>query len=500
MYTNPLDTVREYVQNAFDSIRMAERQGAIKPKQGRAEVLLDPSSRSLTISDNGIGVKQSEVLDRLLDVGMSTKEFAQSAGFRGIGRLAGIAYCSRLTFTAHAPGEPEETTVLHDCAALRKSMRPSQQSGDEMQAVLERCTDLDTAPAREKGGYFRARMEDIHSQEAAFLDVGRLTRYLEETAPVAFDLQRFGLASDIYRWLKERGIPIPEITLVIRNGGNNYEVLKPYNNGPHKTARENIPISLNNVRCFPDAAGPESMFWGWYALTDLPGAFADPAVSGLRARKDNIGLGETEVMRQAFREVSISNERFNNYFMGEIHVLNANAIPNARRDGFEETDAWLAIRRKLVDFARERSQEVRKASDSRSVSIEKLTVPTARLVTEVEKKTKLGLASENERNALRKQLEKHRTRLSTAEQPTRNESDQKALRLARENVDRALHSLDAAAGPTGRRLSPSLGRKESKLLNDVLALLYEVLDEASFDKARKAIIDKYGVVAEDRRR
>jgi hypothetical protein len=49
-------------------------------------------------------------------------------------------------------------------------------------------------------------------------------------------------------------------------------------------------------------------------------------------------------------------------------------------------------------------------------------------------------------------------------------------------------------------LSPSLGRKESKLLNDVLALLYEVLDEASFDKARKAIIDKYGVVAEDRRR
>lgn len=500
MYTNPLDAIREYVQNAFDSIRAAERQGIVKPKHGRVEILLDASDRSLNVCDNGMGIGEADVLDRLLDVGMSTKEFAQSAGFRGIGRLAGIAYCSRLTFTAHASEESHETSVSHDCTALRKSMRPGQQSTSEMQAVLERCTDLDTAAARERSGYFRVRMEGIEIDKTPFLNVGKLNQYLAETAPVAFDLQRFGRASTIYRWLEERGLAIPEITLVVREGGFNIDVLKPYGSGPYKTSRESITISVDGIRCFPDSAGRESAYWGWYALTDLPGTFSDPAVSGLRARKDNICLGETEIMKHVFRDVSVSNERFNNYFMGEVHVLDPNAIPNARRDGFEETSAWSAVRGELVDFARERSQEIRKASESRNANVETITVPATRVVAEVENKTKLGLASENERNALRRKLEKFRTKLSTAEHPTRKESDRKALHQAREKVDRALHTLDDTTAHAGGRLSPTLGPKESKLLKDVLALLYEALDDASFNKARKAIIDKYGASAEDRRR
>ncbi|PJA48010.1 MAG: hypothetical protein CO171_08370, partial [Syntrophobacterales bacterium CG_4_9_14_3_um_filter_49_8] len=38
MYTNPLDTLREYVQNSFDAIREAERSGLLSNGAGRIEI------------------------------------------------------------------------------------------------------------------------------------------------------------------------------------------------------------------------------------------------------------------------------------------------------------------------------------------------------------------------------------------------------------------------------------------------------------------------------
>ncbi|VFN04077.1 MAG: molecular chaperone HtpG [Candidatus Kentron sp. G] len=96
MYRNPLDTLREYVQNAFDSIRTAERQCVIKTDAGRIHVTISEKNRTLSIRDNGIGVPAADVAARLVNIGMSAKNLETDAGFRGIGRLAGIAYCDRV--------------------------------------------------------------------------------------------------------------------------------------------------------------------------------------------------------------------------------------------------------------------------------------------------------------------------------------------------------------------------------------------------------------------
>ena len=41
-------------------------------------------------------------------------------------------------------------------------------------------------------------------------------------------------------------------------------------------------------------------------------------------------------------------------------------------------------------------------------------------------------------------------------------------------------------------LSSELNRKERKLINEILALLSETLDDPSFEKAKQAILTKYG--------
>ena len=55
MYVDPLDTVRELVQNAADSIRKAERSRVLARNAGRIQIQIGHNSRSLEVSDNGLG-------------------------------------------------------------------------------------------------------------------------------------------------------------------------------------------------------------------------------------------------------------------------------------------------------------------------------------------------------------------------------------------------------------------------------------------------------------
>jgi len=497
MYTEPLDTVREYVQNAFDSIRAAERAGVLSPNKGRAEITVDSKKRTLTIRDNGLGIPQDEVLDRLLDIGMSSKDYAQNAGFRGIGRLAGIAYCDRLEFTAHAAAEPEETTIFHDCVELRRNMKPDSQVGEEMQVVLAQCTDMKTSSAKEEGGYFEVRMVNITPLDVPFLNYGKLIFYLEESAPVPYDFQRFQYGSTIQSWLRDREIHLPELSVVVRGDGLVHEVLKPYENGPYTTSRNNKNILLDNIRCFPEEADASSPFWGWYAETDLPGALADPKVAGFRIRRDNFGLGGPDIMADVFGEVSTTNRRFNNYFLGEIHILDTAAIPNARRDGFEDTEAWRSVRKRLVEFARERSKDVRSAERVRNTTVERITNSAADAVSGAEKKMQVGLGTNEERHKLKTQLETQRRKLEAANRPSRSETEVQRLRHHEEQIEETLKKLDTAEVLVGQRLVAALDRKQRKLISEILELLYGVLDAASYDKARCAIMEKYGVTTKD---
>ena len=118
MYTNPLDSVREYIQNASDGIFSAENFKVLEPNTGLIEVNLDSEARTLTIRDNGTGVASADAVSKLIDVGMSSKIYGEEAGFRGIGRLAGIAYCKRLQFITSSKYEDEKTVITFDCEGI----------------------------------------------------------------------------------------------------------------------------------------------------------------------------------------------------------------------------------------------------------------------------------------------------------------------------------------------------------------------------------------------
>ena len=121
MYGEPKHTLREYVQNSFDAVRAARQFGYLKAP-GQVTVSLRPDR--IVITDNGLGVRADQAWQTLTSIGASKKERQHEAGFRGIGRLAGMAYCDELVFQTRFPGERVVTTIRFNAREILAAMEP----------------------------------------------------------------------------------------------------------------------------------------------------------------------------------------------------------------------------------------------------------------------------------------------------------------------------------------------------------------------------------------
>ena len=85
---------REYIQNAADAVA-----GIGVPGKARVDIAIDVTERRIRIRDNGSGLSRDEALERLLPIGRSDKTLGIDRGFRGVGRLAGLAFAKTVSFT-----------------------------------------------------------------------------------------------------------------------------------------------------------------------------------------------------------------------------------------------------------------------------------------------------------------------------------------------------------------------------------------------------------------
>jgi len=278
MYTDPFDSIREYIQNAGDSILAAERNKLINSNDGLITISIDPEARSLSIRDNGCGIPADDVFDKLINIGMSKKVYGQEAGFRGIGRLAGMAYCKRLSFITSSPYEDTASLITFDCEGIRESFSPINKSQEEIQHVLSKYTEQEPLSAQKDSHYFEVRMEGIGHEIDAILDIEVLEQYLAQVAPVEYDSQSFIYAPKIIEWSKKNGYALNQVKVLIRTPGIERQVFKPYLN-QYKTRRGNYIIDIADVEFYPKEPTSNTRFWMWYSKTNLLGMFDDNRVA-----------------------------------------------------------------------------------------------------------------------------------------------------------------------------------------------------------------------------
>lgn len=322
MYNEPLAIYREYIQNAVDSIDHTRG----KTGKRKVKIKIDPFDRSITITDNGMGIPIADAKRILSSVGDSDKRDGSLRGFRGIGRLGGLAFCDRAIFRTKAVGERVESVQEWDCRRLRGILA----NGGRSRRTLKHLFDDTTSFYRNNGkgstnSYFSVRLEGVTSFRNYVLDLQKVRNYLCKVAPLPFDESRFTHGYSLASILRKT-VPGYSSYDIYLNGDQLY---KPYHDELRTTKKGRDRIE--SVERFEIEADGQVVAHGWYGhRRDLLGSIARADLSsGIRVRVGNIAIGDEHLLDECFRE-----PRFNGYVVGEIYAHSPDLIPNSRRDDF----------------------------------------------------------------------------------------------------------------------------------------------------------------------
>jgi molecular chaperone HtpG len=360
MYNNPLVLFREYIQNSADAIDDAVESGDLSQDDARIDITLDGRSRSITIRDNGSGLGLQRVWRTLHDLGKSEKRSNVNRGFRGIGRLGGLGYCETLRFITKAKGEGEYSISQWDCMKLRKLISEATGSFGATD-IIEKVVDFRQLryPGKINDQFFSVEMQNVMNIRNILLHVPMVKSYLAQVAPVPFDNRQFSYSSIIEEDIRKR-VPRYKSYNVFLNG---CKIVKPYVNAV--PVGKNIHDLISGVEFVQLGSNGSALAFGWLGKHNYLGSInTTSAIDGIRVRSGNILIGDNYTLSHLFRE-----RRFNNYLVGELHIINPGLIPNSRRDDFEDNEYkdefyTLFIKEIGLPF----SKKIREASKQRSMS------------------------------------------------------------------------------------------------------------------------------------
>ena len=359
LYPNALDTFREYIQNATDAIDDAVKAGILQEGDGQIEIAIDKNARRITIEDNGIGISAARDFVRIMsNIGNSDKTLKSDRGFRGIGRLGGLAYCKTLIFSTKVAGEKKISTLTINAEKLRETFfSPNKYLAEQVLSANMIFDTLDSTDLNEH--FFRVELIDVTHVD--LLDVKKVRNYLSFVAPVTYSPQ-FHFQTEIYKHAAALNFTITEYTINV-NGeplSKEYKTTVRTRNGED----EIFNVSFHD---FYNANG-NLIAWSWIGLSTFKGVI-NPTKKNpnhmryIRLRQKNIQIGDEKVFQN--RKL-FSEDRGVTYFIGEVHTVDPNLRPNSRRDYFEENDACITLEDSLREYFKELYKLYHFASDARS--------------------------------------------------------------------------------------------------------------------------------------
>lgn len=486
MYTDPRIIFREYIQNAADSIDIAKQNGYYI-KGDVPTITIEISSRNISIEDNGIGIKREKVASKLCDIGKSDKDYSEQRGFRGIGRLGGLAYCQKLIFSTSTLNEDQYTEISFDCNKLKRYLSPLQYRDMTATELIKEVTTINYGKEKREKHYFRVSIENVN--EISLLNEKDVYDYLSTIAPIKYHSTKFVFASLIYDLFKKYNMEYDGYDVYF----NGKQVLKPYKTR-FKVYKDKDDY-IKNLNLFEHITeNGKNSFFGWYADCHMLGAVADDLLKGMRVRKGNIQIGD-ETFSKIF--LKKSNERFYSWVVGEVFVYDKGLIPNARRDGFETSNNFDAFKNSMGEYFSLIVKEIREESAKRNEPINKKSITIETILDGVGKAINNGFKSKKELIKAKEDIDIAIELASSIEADILNLKDNKLIDEKEQSITDLILKIDSAANLLefksyfkADKLTTSLSRKEKNIVIEIFDQIYEDLEEELANQIIDAIISR----------
>ncbi len=336
--------LREYVQNAADQIDIAREQKLSETNNYGIYINIFPKEKRIEIEDDATGVESSEVLPVLRNVACSQKKRSKRKGFRGIGRLGGLGYCATLTFITSYKGEGIKSILKWNASEMTRII-DNEEDESSASEVVAKVTELSTEKERADAHYFKIIMEDV--SDARLLDISDIRDYLSMVAPVEIANTFMQFKNDIKKFMRENNLSLDTYNLYI----NEEQIYKQYTKSIYDESG-NVIDQIQKVVPFLrfDQEG-HPFYWGWYGVSKLEGMLKFKNIArGIRLRCKNIQLGDEGNCRRFLP--GKQDQRFSDYFFGEVHTLSDKLIPDMDRNYLRVDDARTEFERMMIeDFA-----------------------------------------------------------------------------------------------------------------------------------------------------
>ena len=339
MYDNALTVYREYVQNSVDAIDAAIAKEFSKSK-AEIHIGIDHAERCITIRDNGTGVAAKTFARHMKAIGWSEKKGTTLRGIWGIGRLAGLAYCKHLVFRTKARGENTISQIDWDGQRFRELLSAPDQNMD-LSEIVEQISTISSEKTNARDpGFFEVQINQVvrHGNDVLLNDEA-VKDYLAQVAPVPFrDDAPFG--EEIKAFLMPH-VDVSGYCIYLNEADE--PIYKPH--------QKKFAYAKNRYDKFSEfdrveikgASGKLSAV-GWVLHHSYFGALKNsPLIRGIRVRSGNMQIGNERILSGIFPE-----ERFNNWSVGEFHILDPMLRPNGQRSNLEDTPVFRDIKNKLT--------------------------------------------------------------------------------------------------------------------------------------------------------
>ncbi len=447
MYEDSRCIYREYIQNAADQIDVARAQHLDENDYYEIHVRIFRDERKIVIEDTATGVSRND-RELLLDVAASHKKRGCQKGFRGIGRLGGLGYCSVLTFETSAKGENVKTVMRWDADKMNRIL---DDETDESEAgfVIDECVRYEECPEEEQKHYFKVTMERVSDDR--LLDMENIRVYLSMVAPVDYATAFNHFAAKIKNYVIQNGIRLDMYNLYLGDEQGEEQIYKAYT--PVIKDKKSGDYYIKDIQIIDrrDENG-NLIYWGWYSISEIRGQIQDYNTPyGIRLRQKNIQVGDGRTCRNFF--VTEGDKRFAQYFYGELHVETPRLVPDARRDYLRECED----RSTFESLVREDFQILKElcndASDIRS-ALKKIETADKgqKELAEKEKKGKVICPAEEE--AIRKKFEEHQKNRDKAEKELERRK-QKVIESGSPLGFMFPSASSSASGASGKLSAPS---------------------------------------------
>lgn len=360
LYENPIILFREYVQNSLDAYNFAVKtEGKKQLNDFGVEIVIDKENRKITITDNGYGIDGEQEFEKeMLSFGNSKKlDSSQFIGFRGIGRVSALPFCSKLIFQNKSELSSEINYCTWQGEKYRTLLNSETTDNATFEQMVNEIVEINKSP--QTGGvehYFKVEIIDYSYEIEEMLEHTDFLESLTQLLPIKYS-DDFAASKKIEeRYKKFMNEELSDFMCSVKLNG--VELRKSYTDERHILDSDIIFWEIREKSSGNKKPGDKVglMWFTFNKKIESPKGIKNDKDYGILVRSKNVLMGNNDTFASL---CASSKEHVGTYreltttlrgVYGELLINSQNLKDNARREWFKTDEYSVYLKYVIVDF------------------------------------------------------------------------------------------------------------------------------------------------------